>query len=378
MKYYLLAITLLLTNCAVASLIPMPVNCETLECSESEYCLEYYDTAVCVPLGRPLGYCDIPCLDNQECRFGACLTSNPDGSVCEFDTECTDVEFCITGRCTSAPCIPGEVESCYSGLVSTAGIGECRSGFYICTEDFVFTQECIGEVTPVPDEGYLACNGEDNNCDGVSDPAQVEAIDIIFALDLSGSMREENIACARAIQQTANLYNHANVKMGLITFPTQTNTQNDDPEIHVAIPLVNYNEFTQSIVFEMFLLNSTIGEEPSYDVVWRLANNIFPEIVRTPNSKLAIILFTDEEGQSYMDPPINEEEVCEAIDDVDINLYVVTYPNETYRLYGDELREWENIPFREGWDDCASILELNDNENQIVEQLREIAESTCI
>jgi hypothetical protein len=295
------------------------------------------------------------------------------GINCEWDGQCDLDSFCISAHCTQASCIPGETFTCYSGAVGTNGIGECRSGFYLCTENFILTQECIGEVVPAPDEGYLACNGRDDNCDGITDPLNTEAIDILFAMDMSGSMASENMACGLAIQQTAAVYDHHSIRMGLVVFPDPVMRYPMPPSPKVAIPLVEYSQFAMQMNFIAFSTTSTGSEEPSYDIPWLAANDLLTGIVRRPGARLIIIIFTDEQGQSYLDDEVTEESMCESIEGANIGLYVITYPDEIYRIYSED----REVTFREDWDECATILELSTDPADTTRSLSEIADSVC-
>jgi hypothetical protein len=63
----------------------------------------------------------------------------------------------------SAECSPGQTESCYSGLPSTEGVGECRAGIKNCRDGSWST--CEGEVTPATED---PCNLRDEDCDGIN------------------------------------------------------------------------------------------------------------------------------------------------------------------------------------------------------------------
>lgn len=74
-----------------------------------------------------------------------------------------DVESCnaLDDDCDGV--VDGLVRDCYTGPVSTEGVGECRSGVERCTEG-VWTA-CQDEVVPLLD----ACNTKDDDCDGAAD-----------------------------------------------------------------------------------------------------------------------------------------------------------------------------------------------------------------
>lgn len=61
------------------------------------------------------------------------------------------------------PCEPGSTKECYSAAPATAGVGVCRTGTRLCSDDA--WGECEGETVP-SDE---LCDGFDNDCNGLSD-----------------------------------------------------------------------------------------------------------------------------------------------------------------------------------------------------------------
>jgi hypothetical protein len=62
-------------------------------------------------------------------------------------------------------CAPGQRMACYGGPAGTADVGACRSGERSCAPDGTWSPICVGEQRPAAE----ACNGLDDDCDGVAD-----------------------------------------------------------------------------------------------------------------------------------------------------------------------------------------------------------------
>ncbi|MEW5740416.1 MAG: MopE-related protein [Myxococcota bacterium] len=120
------------------------------------------------------------CPPSQRCVLGACVDAQDAvdaGFLCFGDEDCPKGLQCLRsrGECVApAPevdagpppvpaCTPGEERSC-----GQSKLGECRLGVSRCEADdagvFAFTS-CLGAV----EAGAEACDGKDNDCDGLTD-----------------------------------------------------------------------------------------------------------------------------------------------------------------------------------------------------------------
>lgn len=126
------------------------------------------EAGVCVDPGVGCGVglvrCADACVDvsTDEANCGACANACEVGSTCEAGA-------CDAGGCegdsheTGCECSPAEFpepEVCYEGPAETLGIGDCRAGLRVCSDDA--WGGCEGAVGPVDEE----CNGSDDDCDG--------------------------------------------------------------------------------------------------------------------------------------------------------------------------------------------------------------------
>ena len=315
-------------------------------------------------------------------------------------------------------------QECYTGPPTTLDVGICLPGEMTCykgtwgnyyddgTGDVFIDNLCLDEVTP---EEKDACNGADDNCDGiVDDGKEMEDTDILFIVDWSGSMADEIQAVLIALNMFATNYSDKDViKWGLLVgpeyfFPTGP-----------GWPVEYLNLITNPVGFQQFIgqlasmsLSVQGSREMLYDAVylsiWNLVSLSDPPWIpnqldwktnityvdSTPslgNFKITwredahrvIIVFTDEDGQSYLhkevqpgnfEKGITQEELLETISYAD-DLNIYTFTPETFKnkvLWNGKKVGWEPLTQYAGkW------YKLTNNAAIIYENLLDILDETA-
>jgi len=98
-----------------------------------------------------------------EC-IGEVVAQNNDTCGDGIDNNCNGT---VDENCS---CTPGEEKSCYTGNPDELGKGICESGVMICNQQGQWS-DCQGESKPVAE----ACDGIDNNCNGIVDDGVANA-----------------------------------------------------------------------------------------------------------------------------------------------------------------------------------------------------------
>ena len=250
---------------------------------------------------------------------------------------------------------------CYSGPPETLGIGICLPGNFYCKEgiwgsDFengTFVPElCMDEVVPM---GEDICNGEDTNCDGITEK-ELEPTDILLIVDMSGSMLNDINAVLSALSQFAVHYSDSEIiKWGLVLIAVDEYDAGLTKNVEKLKIEINLTDF-QSFMASFSNIDTTQmdgGDEQSLDAIylslqsligggtfdvnsaawfegWGGVNVSEPEkenwnIEWRENTKRVIILFTDEEPQSYLVPEIEQSDVISSMEAApEFNFYVFT------------------------------------------------------
>jgi len=293
-------------------------------------------------------------------------------------------------------------KSCYSGDPETNGVGVCRQGRQICQEgrwygetaggNFVLDY-CAGEVVPSRE----ICDGADNDCDGITDfGEEIPDTDILFILDWSGSMEFNINAVRMAMGRFANQFAAEDkLKWGLITGPrvfADSNVGLGEPPqfLRLETDITSFDEFISAFssagTFStgsseemlrdaIYLSIVSILSSSTYDLgiaSWKRNIDSIPELARfrvnwREDADRIIILFSDEEDQSFLNPALSKEAVVSAL---------AVAPNTTLHVFA---KRW----FFTRWDDFVDatggqLFALSSSSDQMYEDLMSILDEVCL
>jgi hypothetical protein len=252
--------------------------------------------------------------------------------------------------------------ACYSGPADTSGVGECHPGQQACvlgqwggvSGDLFVAQMCLGESTP-SDE---ICNALDDNCDG-SVEEELLPTDVVFIVDLSGSMREEILAVQIAMAAfSARFEGSASLRWGLIAGPVGLGER-----LVLVTPLVPFANFIPRLAavreedgsLEMLkdaLYLSVRGLAPfgvippeHLGIAWGLrVGESSPPLEQftlgwRPDADRVIIVFTDEEPQSYLLPLIPTPFLAQMLAQI---------PRLSVHVFSGNIPAWADLAVRGG------------------------------
>jgi len=321
----------------------------------------------------------------------------------------------------------GLTKGCYSGPPETLNVGECLPGILTCVAGQwgsmvpinvfgeVFVEDhCEGEVLPQEE----ICNGKDDDCDGVIEEELTET-DIVFIVDLSGSMNQEIDAVIGALVAFSLSYQ-------------------DEPNINWSLIIGPYNDIGSGIYKEKLSLKTNLGPfsaflasvqsidsmslnggyEPLYDaiylsidnicdpsnleyqksdLIWKFTNISVPALPSfninwREDASRVVVVFTDEHGQSFLTPPgesntkgdaITQEILINAVNGVeDLKVFVFS-PESTKNSTGNKVLNGSWVSFATGWEpvtmagDVGAWYLLSDDTNVMFNNLMEVLEDTA-
>lgn len=396
-----------------------------VECDESQLELDRYNCGACGNECLPVQGCrDGECLyagyyeddnvcdiDMPDCAEGLVCKTPDDWEIsycmeparfpCEFDSECIEENnLCLVGYCTLVvPEVCNNKDDNRNGFVDedlimgmcypdffppeTEGVGSCRPGVNFCIEGS--WDACIGYVGPVPEEGILACDGIDNDCNGCPDnmydadgiciPPEPRLFDIVMMLDVSTSMMGEIAAATEAIGRIGGPFFGDPTKLfALLTFTYPladpvtgimdpdtrigSRTYWGNPDRAVVQSLAPFSAFTSALSMVSY---TGFGNEQTYDVMYLAASGGLPSLRLRPTSTRIYILFTDEAPGTYSTAPHTEASACAPYDARPQDVFLVVTPTRFQASYP-----------------CADLVRAPSDDPAVVAQdILDILETVC-
>ena len=301
-----------------------------------------------------------------------------------FDEDCDD----LLDEGLSQPCYSADPDTLGVGVCSP-GLVECNMGAWGSERDGVFVPGfCQGEVTPSAE----ICDGADNDCDGEVDYGeQIRDTDILFIVDWSGSMDDEIAAVRVALNQFAQQFAAEQaLQWGLVIGPKEFPGNSTEWLIKVT-DIVPFEQFLQNFAAlgsegmdtgsemlrdALYMSIQNISASANFDVSmseWIMSTGSNPEkenfnITWRPNSDRIVILFSDEEPQSFLNPRIDNDVLIETLrGSIRLKFYAFVDPGRDGDLWEDIVAAGQGQRF-----------ELTSDPNDMYNDLMSIIDEACL
>lgn len=227
----------------------------------------------------------------------------------------------------------------YEGEPQTLNVGECRAGHKQC----MFGNEVVyGMRTPVKE---ICGNGDDDDCDGLTDEQELDGsnIDFLISVDGSGSMDDMHSILNTTICLWSSEQRWENSRFAIVFFAVNPDIEeyvdfNGVRQANTIYTVTDFTDATTACARLTSFLNgiSTTFDEYQLDSIFRTFYNTDPIFLNWSSNIRKVMLFTDEEIQTQFTDP--EQIVIDSCiqNDYSVGMFLSEY------AYND-IGKWNNI-----------------------------------